>query len=261
MFEEIQMTKPIDSEYCHTLHRQRRELLALLRTTELTCLKQGIHHQQIIPEASYSPWKGDQQFLRLYELARNNTLVDIYRCYELWALVLRTNSLRGSVAEIGVWRGGTAAILAAASKQANAEQPIHLFDTFSGVVKASEDQDTLYRGGEHADTSESVVVELMTRLQLNNFQIHSGVFPDNTGLTLPKHIRCCHVDVDTYGSAKSCMDFVWPRITIGGVLVFDDYGFWGCEGVTELLDKESPDNSLLIHNLNGHGILVKISSD
>jgi O-methyltransferase len=85
-----------------------------------------------------------------------------------------------------------------------------------------------------------------------------GIFPDETIESLPNKIRLCHVDVDTYGSAKACLETVWPRLSVGGMIIFDDYGFWGCEGVTDLLNLESPNNSILIHNINGHGILIKV---
>ena len=46
---------------------------------------------------------------------------------------------------------------------------------------------------------------------------------------------------------------------VGGMIVFDDYGFSGCEGVTKLVDEERNKNDrIVIHNLNGHGIIIKI---
>jgi O-methyltransferase len=50
---------------------------------------------------------------RIYEVygsIKNNTLVDIFRCYELWELTEKIHNLDKSVnfIEVGVWRGGTA---------------------------------------------------------------------------------------------------------------------------------------------------------
>lgn len=249
----------IDEEYFNTLHRQRRELLDSLRTTKFTRLADDVAHQQIIPYASYSPWLDDADFQRVYQAVRSNTLVDVYRAYELWSLVLRTARLPGDVVEIGVWRGGTGAVLAAANAKLDREGRVCLFDTFSGVVKAVGGVDTLYKGGEHADTDAQVVRTLLDGLGLGGCEVIEGLFPEETGRFAPDRVRLCHVDVDTYGSAKSIMAFIWPRLVPGGLMVFDDYGFWGCEGVTRLLDRESPADSLLIHNINGHGILVKLS--
>lgn len=254
------MTTPVDPEYSATLHAQRRSLLEILRSTRFTSLAPHVTHQQIIPGASYSPWYDDTEFQQVYTQVRSNTLVDIYRCHELWSLVQRTRRIAGGVVEIGVWRGGTAAILCAANQKVRPGEVVQLFDTFEGVVNAVPGRDTRYRGGEHADASESGVRVLLEHLHLPNFQIGAGVFPDETGAALAQHIRLCHVDVDTYGSAKACIDYVWPRISIGGSMIFDDYGFWGCEGVTDLLNDEPPEDSILLHNLNGHGILLKVPS-
>jgi O-methyltransferase len=45
----------------------------------------------------------------------------------------------------------------------------------------------------------------------------------------------------------------------GGVVVFDDYGFWGCEGVTQAVHeiRAGLEHALLVHNLNGHAVLVR----
>lgn len=253
------MKKHIDQAYSETLFRQRGELLDMLRGTEYTRLSEHIPHSLVIPKASYSPWMVDQEFQNIYSVVGSNTLVDVYRCYELWELVKRSSSIPGSVAEIGVWRGGTAAILCSANTYVRPGEKVHLFDTFSGVVKPIEGKDTLYQGGEHADTSVDVVYDLMNKVGISTFQEHVGIFPDETGNMFPNQLRLCHIDVDTYGSAKDCMDFTWPRLSRGGMLVFDDYGFWGCEGVTELLNLDAPKDSLFIHNLNGHGILMKLA--
>lgn len=248
----------IDPDYFATLHRQRRELLDMLRTTSFTRLAPHIPHQQVIPVASYSPWADDKTFQQIHAKAKTHTLVDIYRCHELWSLAQRTRAVPGALIEIGVWRGGTAAFLCAANATVRPAEKVQLFDTFSGVVKSVEGRDTRYKGGEHADTDASVVAELLASLGLNNYETHAGVFPEKTGSCLVENVRMCHIDVDTYGSAKACLEFVWPKLSPGGMLVFDDYGFWGCEGVTELLNTESPEDALLVHNLNGHGILIKL---
>ncbi len=59
------------------------------------------------PIATYAPWNVDSAFLAAHKAIARNTLVDIYRCYELWTLVGQTAKLTGSLLEVGVWRGGS----------------------------------------------------------------------------------------------------------------------------------------------------------
>lgn len=61
----------------------------------------------------------------------------------------------------------------------------------------------------------------------------------------PAYARAEHADateetvhrliVDVYQSAKDIVEWAMPRLTRGGVVVFDDYGFRNCEGVTTLV--------------------------
>jgi hypothetical protein len=101
---------------------------------------------------------------------------------------------------------------------------------------------------------------LIDKLNLKNTTIIKGIFPDDVDLSNKiTKLRFCHIDVDTYESAKDIFGVIWPQIAIGGFVVFDDYGFWGCEGVTILCNeiKSQVENGSFIHNLNGHGIIVK----
>jgi O-methyltransferase len=196
-------------------------------------------------------------FKETLESVREHTLVDEYRLFELWSLARAGARLGGDILEVGVWRGGSGAVLARAARSAGSRAHVFLCDTFRGVVKASA-LDSTYRGGEHS-TSRASVTALLARLELDNVTLLEGVFPDETASALGnRQLRLCHVDVDVYGSARGVLQWVWPRLLPGGVVVFDDYGFRGCDGVTRLVDEESsgPDR-MLIHNLNGHGLLVK----
>ncbi|WP_417237263.1 TylF/MycF/NovP-related O-methyltransferase [Bizionia paragorgiae] len=231
-----------------------------LRGFKLSQNKENITHQHIVPFATFSPWYDDEQFMETYEICKENTLVDIYRCYELWNFIKRNSHIQGDIIEIGVWKGGSGCIMAKAMELFSNGR-MYLADTFTGVVKASEN-DTVYKGGEHADTSIEIVQNLIEHLDLKNIQIMKGIFPDEINFDTINNsnvrLKLCHLDVDTYVSAKDIFSNIWPNIVKGGAVIFDDYGFWGCEGITTLVDELKPEDSIFIHNINGHGIFVKI---
>jgi O-methyltransferase len=215
---------------------------------------------RVEPVADYRPWDTDEPFLAAYEQIRDYTKVDIYRCYTLWTLVRQALDLPGDVMEVGVWRGGTAALLGMQLARAAPQRRLYLADTFAGVVKAGP-RDDYYKGGEHADADRETVEALLARCEIPNATVLAGVFPEETGAAVEgRAISFCHVDVDVYQSAKDVVEWVWPRLPVGGVVVYDDWGFYGCEGVTALghEDMEKQDR-LFIPNLSGQGILVKRS--
>ena len=221
----------------------------------------SLPHTVNIPTATYAPWKNDECFQIVFSKIRKHTLVDVYRLYEIWQLLDQLKSTPGDILEVGVWRGGSGCIMAYRAKQRKLNSTVYLCDTFQGIVKASS-SDNKYLGGEFSDTSPIIVRELADQLELGNLEILEGTFPDTTGQQLEhKFFRLCHVDVDTYLSAKDIVEWVWPRMSIGGVIIFDDYAFVGCEGITKLVNELSDHaENFFIHNLNGHALLIKRST-
>lgn len=218
-------------------------------------------YQRLTPIADYAPWRTDSHFLQIYQRVQPYTLVDIYRCYDLWTLVEQSQKLAGALIEIGVWRGGTGALIAHRAKLSGITDTIYLCDTFTGVVKASA-SDPLYEGGEHHDTSMALVEDLVyTQLNLEHVKILRGIFPEDTAKAVEhESFRFCHIDVDVYQSAKDITEWLWSKLVVGGIVVYDDYGFFGYSGVTTYVEEQRhfPDR-LILYNLNGHAVTIKIA--
>ena len=215
-------------------------------------------HAMAYPISTYAPWQADSDFQSVHSAVRRNTLVDKWRLYELWTLLAELVEVPGAILEVGVWRGGSGAMMASRARSLGIVDCVYLCDTWEGVVKSGP-VDTYYRDGKHDDTSREIVVALMAELGLNNVQLLQGIFPDDTGASIAERtFRLCHIDVDVYQSAFDVFNWVWPRLSSAGVVVFDDYGFPACPGVTQFVDEQrgQPDR-LVLHNLNGHGIVVK----
>ncbi len=217
-------------------------------------------YEPVRPIATYAPWNADELFAQTYTAVRRNTLVDKYRCFELWWLVGQNQKLSGSLIEIGVWRGGTGALIARRAKAEGIAEPVYLCDTFTGVVKAGQ-RDLHYYGGEHANTSRAIVESLCRKLELDNVTILEGIFPDDTAEAVAgEKFRFCHIDVDAYQSAEDILDWIWDKLVVGGMVVYDDFGFGLCDGIRKHVDRQrtKPDR-LLLQNLNGHAVVVKIA--
>ena len=158
--------------------------------------KNNLSYSRVLPFAIYSPWLDNPSFQKIYQhIATKYTLVDIYRCYELWELVEQTDKLNSDahILEVGVWRGGTSAIMAKKLELLNSKSAVFAADTFEGVVKASS-KDNSYNGGEHADTSINLFNNLCKSLGLNNITTLKGIFPEDTSSLIPANakFKLCH---------------------------------------------------------------------
>ena len=231
------------------------------------------------PVANYRPWDVDERFQAAYELVREATMVDVFRLWTLWFIARQVPA--GDVLEVGSWRGGSGTMIARALAEpaggqgargqgargqhtpGAGERNVYLADTFAGVVKASA-RDTYYKGGEHANTSIGTVRDLLERAGVPHVHLLPGVFPDESAAAIAdRRFALCHIDVDVYQSAKDAFEWVWPRMVRGGVVVFDDYGFYGCEGVTSLIEEIAgrPDDAggrlTVIPSLSGQATVTR----
>jgi O-methyltransferase len=160
--------------------------------------------------------------------------------------------------EVGVWRGASSGIIGKSAQLNGIQDTLYLCDTFEGVVKAGP-KDSTYVGNEHSNTTIDKVNEVIKKLELKNVKVLKGIFPDETSNQVTdKSFKFCHIDVDVYKSAEDIFNWIWPKMEIGGIVVFDDYGFSMCDGITKFVNENrSRDDLCYVHNLNGHAIFIK----
>jgi O-methyltransferase len=225
--------------------------------------RKKLSYSRVLPYAIYSPWLDDSDFQEIYKhVKKQHTLVDEYRCFELWQLVEQANNQdpNAHILEVGVWRGGTSVIMAKHLALLSSNSKIYSADTFTGVVKTS-DRDASYSGGEHSDTSLDLFAALIKRLNLSNVVPLQGIFPDETSIEIPSCtvFKLCHIDVDVYQSAKDVQDWIWDKLIVGGIIIFDDYGFASTDGITNFVNEQRKlSDRVVVHNLNGHAVIIKV---
>lgn len=176
-------------------------------------------------------WQGDPAFIRAYVAVEERTLVSPYRCHFLWQFARRANALPGSAAQLGVYRGGSAQLIASAL---GTEKPFYLFDTFAGLPEHDPEIDR-YPKGKFSDTSAEEVRALFA--DRPNVRILPGHFPE-TAAAVPSEERFAFVylDADHYRSTRDGLEFFHDRMVPGGAIVLDDFGFENCPGVKRAVD-------------------------
>jgi O-methyltransferase len=172
---------------------------------------------------TYSPWfRGP--FQKIYRKIRSRSLVSEDRGYIIDRLCLHCLHLKGDFAECGVYRGGSAFLIASAIKQHTGKgRNLHLFDTFSGMPDTAVKARDGHVKGDIGDTSLEEVSEYLKGFSFIKF--HPGFIPDTLKEVASKQFCFVHIDVDIYQSTLDCYRFFYDRVVPGGILLCDDYGF------------------------------------
>lgn len=171
-------------------------------------------------------WQDNQEFIRCYNEIQDISLVSPFRCFFLYQFANHANSLKGSFAQVGVYKGGSAKLISFVKDK---EKKFYLFDTFEGLPQHDSKIDT-YEKGKFGDGSEEFVKNLFKNCQ--NIKIVKGLFPE-TSNQIPKDEKFSfvYVDVDLYKSNYDSINFFYDKLVPGGVMIFDDYGFVNCKGI------------------------------
>ncbi len=202
----------------------------------------------------FSPWIRDAGFNDVYGLISSATIVSVDRCYVLWTLAHQALCLEGEFLECGVYRGGTARLLAEVISRTRSNARLHLFDTFDGMPPTT-DLD-LHQVGDFVDTSLAAVKVLVGHSERVAF--HPGLIPGTFSGLENLRIALAHIDVDVFRSILDCCEFIYPRMASGGFMLFDDYGFRSCPGARKAVDLffgGRPERPLVL--ANGQAIVVR----
>jgi O-methyltransferase len=178
--------------------------------------------------------ENDPEFWKLYQamLGEGNLVQPLEDFFNLYQLVLKTRNLPGDIAELGVFRGGSAKLISALK----GDKPLHLFDTFKGMPDVCTDVDR-HAAGDFADTSLDAVQQYLSGFR--NVFFYPGLFPASAQALAGKPVRfsLVHLDADIYESTKAGLEFFYPRTLKGGMIISHDYRNLYCPGVKRAYDE------------------------
>ena len=189
----------------------------------------------------------EEEFLRLFESCRAETMTSIERMYALYQATCHVldRDVPGDLAECGVWRGGSVMLMASTLlARGCTDRTIWLYDTFDGVSPPG-DHDIQEMSGRRArdilDERERsqddpfwgiaprALVESnlrRTRSPMHRFRFVQGDVWATLPAQAPASLSVLRLDTDWYQSTRHELEHLYPRLSPGGVLIVDDYGYW-----------------------------------
>ena len=139
---------------------------------------------------------------------------------QLFSLVRATSKLGGAMAEVGVFRGASAHLM----RRADGLRPLHLFDTFEGLPEPAETDVEIHAGAFEKNEFSCSLEQVRNNLKsCANVHFHPGFFPATGRAIENEKFSFVHSDVDLYVSTRSVLEFFYPRLLRGGIILTHDF--------------------------------------
>ena len=172
----------------------------------------------------------DSYFKMIFD--RDAVISDL-KGYVLYRSLKELVNSPGDIAEIGIYKGGSANLLAECIK--DTDKTLYLFDSFDEVIP---DTQFVPDDGTNGHSFHYTIEEVQKKLnRFNNITIYPGIFPSTAHNVEDKIFCLVHVDCDFYAPILACCEFFYPRMIDGGIMVFDDYEFFETPGATRAVNE------------------------
>jgi O-methyltransferase len=184
---------------------------------------------------------------------------DKIRFFNFWLQVerLKRENVQGLFAEAGVYQGASAQVL----HHLEPFRKFHLFDTFQGFsakdLQGETGEAATYTTRSFADTHINMVKRKIGGNE--NIYFHIGYFPDTVHGMEEESFALVNLDMDLYLPTKAALEFFYPRLSPGGVILIHDYNpKW--EGICKAVDEFTgtlPESLILVPDIDGTCMIIK----
>ncbi|MCK9351722.1 MAG: TylF/MycF/NovP-related O-methyltransferase [Candidatus Paceibacterota bacterium] len=220
----------------------------------------------------------DEIFVKIYDKCKKYTMTSKERMYALYRSVeyIVKNDIQGDLLECGVWRGGSAMLMAYTLLEFNVkDRKIFLYDTFEGMSEPTEfdhkvgndrarafDKWKEQQKTDHNRWCYASLPEVRNNMSSTGYPEENIVFVEGkVEETIPKispsRIAILRLDTDWYESTKHELIYFYPILSTHGVLIIDDYGHWA--GAKKAVDEYFSRGQILLNRIDYTGkIGIKI---
>lgn len=204
------------------------------------------------PELTHS----DIQIVK-YIFQNDLTMVSPARLIDTMLAVryVNDNKINGAFVECGTWRGGNSIAASLVCKSQSINREFYIYDTFTGMSKPNDEIDQsifhnessvyTYKKNQENDHNlwcYSSLKEVKNNfknasLSLENIKFVEGMVENTLKISsnLPDRIAVLRLDTDWYESTLTELEYLYPKLESGGIILIDDYGYW--DGARKAVDE------------------------
>lgn len=194
-------------------------------------------------------------------------LHELYRTFDIRSATLHRMAKRvsegnipGDIAELGVFRGNIAWQLNALFP----DRQLLLFDTFEGFSRKDIQIET---DGQYSKVSEKTFSDTSVEYVRNrlpfpqNALFYPGYFPETTKDIPERSFAFISLDADLYAPIRAGLEYFYPRLSSGGMILLHDYNntqFRGCREAVRQYEEENQALLLVpLSDLHGTAVIIK----
>jgi predicted O-methyltransferase YrrM len=178
-------------------------------------------YQRALADTRITPWVTEEKRMNLYLLMTKFLPTLVHR----------------NIVEFGSYRGGTALFMANVMREVDPSAVVYALDTYAGMPETDKQIDA-HNGGDFADAALNELRATIADLKLENLVPVQGLFHQTfPALAEKTKFGLAHIDADIYSSVRYAQDAVWPCMTRGGYVVFDDAEVSSCLGATQAVEE------------------------
>ena len=218
--------------------------------------------EQMVGIEKKYPEIDDPFFFEVARKVSQHTISDIaaqWAFYKAIEYIIR-HKIPGDIVECGVWNGGSMLLAAYALQHfGDTTRKLYLYDTFEGMPEPDADKDKDYHGNSALAAwqnakdngrswgfggTEDMVKEVVgsAGYPKDKLVFVKGMVEDTIPETLPEAISILRLDTDLYGSTYHELVHGYPRLSQGGIVIIDDYGYF--LGSRQATDQYIEENNL-----------------
>lgn len=196
---------------------------------------------------AHSPFHQEEPFKGIADRARSRarSMISDAQLFDLIQFIRLTRDVEGDVVEYGSLHGGSGAVIVEALNHYG-KKPVWLFDSFAGIPKSRFGLDHRWDGAFSNNSFKEVQAAFR---DCTNVKVVAGNITEAYDV-VKNPISFGYLASDTLESGELLLNFMWPKLSKGGIICVCDYGSYpNCVPLTVITDKffEDKDNALIFH--------------
>jgi O-methyltransferase len=153
--------------------------------------------------------------------------------YALYSLVRMQANVPGNIAEIGMYRGGSAGIIC----HLKGDKKFYGFDTFEGLPGRTESDEKWFHEKQYSARQEDVAAHLA---KFDGVTLTKGLFPETGAILNGERFSFVNLDVDLYKGIIDSLNFVWDKMSDRGLILIHDSHLGGVKkAIAEFLESHN----------------------